>query len=132
MERTNRMEVLSPVPEADAETRLPRRRQTRRIRVEADGCEHTFPCDAIAALNSRLLYLSFAGPATAVKALRAVIQQPDVPFTLQCREYDHPFGTHDTFTREGGGYRSYSHPLGLNTWHMVLVTKIAGFLPCVD
>lgn len=73
-----------------------------------------------------------AGPATAVKALRAVLNHGKVGFELRCASYIHPFGAMDRFRRDTNGYRSYSQALGLNSWHMVLVTKRPGFLASVD
>lgn len=67
-----------------------------------------------------------------MKALRAVLCQPNVPFELLCTEYDHPFGRGYPLKRDGAGYRSYSQPLGLGTWHMALVSKRPGLMLSAD
>lgn len=51
---------------------------------------------------------------------------------MRCTEYLYPFGTSHRFVRDGCGYRSYSQPLGLHTWHMVLVSKRPGLLLSMD
>lgn len=101
--------------------------------MTATDCAHTFRCDAVA-LDSdhRLLYLSVAGPSTALKALRAVLSQPKEQYKLHTTDYtDAPY-PRDYFARDGDGYHSYSTALGLGTWHMVLASKRRGFMPCIS
>lgn len=126
------MVLQQGVCEAAGGGQAPVVRATRGVRISADGCEHTFRADAIADYNRYLLYLSFAGSSSLVKAVRAVLGQPDIHFNMACVEYEDPFGPYHPFARDGDGYRSYSKPLGLHTWHMVLVSKRPGLMLSMD
>lgn len=46
--------------------------------------------------------------------------------------YMQPFGYSYDFRRCAEGYKSYSVPLGYGQWHMVLVAKKQGMMPCLS
>jgi hypothetical protein len=74
-----------------------------------------------------------------VKAFRAIVHLKDVP--LRVVLYEAPRGSVDRFNatayhpkqvfREPAGYETFTHNLGCNTAHLVVMTKLRGFMPCV-
>lgn len=80
--------------------------------------------------------LSAAGPQTAVKALRALLNLPKSDLTLVLdADPDLPaerLGLKTVLKRLDGGYRTYTHALGYGVWQLVAVTQRKGFLPSLD
>jgi hypothetical protein len=82
-------------------------------------------------VTGQALYLSVAGPGTALKALRACLAQPKLMFNLSFPDGRGTFWRHDQFKRDPEGYSSKTVPLGCGTHHMVLMTKREGFITSV-
>jgi hypothetical protein len=91
----------------------------------------SFVCDGIAYAGSELLALSFAGPATTVKAARALLAAPKVRplFEWESPEEESTL----QLTKGEAGYR-FTAPvkLGFSTYHLVAITKRGDFLPNVS
>lgn len=109
-------------------------RDTGRIQLSHPDGTFTFDCDAVAVTKDReqaLIYLSVAGASSALKALRATLNQPGA-FSLKMMEYKDNVGPYTKINKCPSGYKSFSVPLGLGTWHMVLISKRDGVLPCIS
>jgi hypothetical protein len=89
--------------------------------------------------NARIGLLSAAGPETAIKAVHACLvsnvkarfefsesllvrQRGRDPWTRYC----------PTLERDTDGYDCHKTRLGFNTWHLLAVSKLPGFMPVVS
>jgi hypothetical protein len=97
-------------------------------------------CDALALLENRIALLSVAGPETAVKAVNACLQSnvnSRFEFDQDIRVGRKP-GSEGwsrycpTMERDKAGYETHKTRLGFNTWHLLAVSKLPGFMPVLS
>ena len=96
--------------------------------------------DSLTVDGDEILMLSVAGPETSIKAVNACLQS-----NVAARfEFDKDIKKNRTFDGEGwtghcpsmsrqkDGYDCYKHRLGYNMWHLLALSKVDGFMPCLS
>ncbi len=97
-------------------------------------------CDALAVLGSkigdvRIGLLSVAGPETAIKAVNACLQSNVNAIFNFDQEITNSEGRTrycPTMERDKAGYEVHKTRLGYNTWHLLAVSKLPGFMPVMS
>lgn len=97
-------------------------------------------CDALALIENRVALLSVAGPETAIKAVNACLQSnvnSRFEFDQDIRVARKPGSEgHErycpTMERDKAGYETHKTRLGFNTWHLLAVSKLPGFMPVLS